>query len=76
MSQIVPGSCLGCMVLKEETSSLWHYRAQGSGPTLVLLHGIGMSHAAWNPVMPYLASMRRVITFDIAGLDRRLPCVG
>ena len=33
----------------------------------VLLHGIGMSHAAWRAVTPHLSSTRRVIAFDIAG---------
>ena len=46
---------------------MWHYRETGSGRPLVLLHGIGMSHTAWNAVIPYLRSTRRVIAFDIAG---------
>jgi pimeloyl-ACP methyl ester carboxylesterase len=46
---------------------LWHYREIGSGRPLILLHGIGMSHAAWNAVTPYLCATRRVIAFDIAG---------
>ena len=47
--------------------ALWHFRETGSGPPLVLLHGIGMSNAAWSAVTPYLESTRRVIAFDIAG---------
>lgn len=46
---------------------MWHYVEAGSGPPLILLHGIGMSHAAWNAVMPRLLLTRRVIAFDIAG---------
>lgn len=49
---------------------MWHFREQGEGRPLVLLHGIGMSHAAWKPVMPLLARERRVIAFDIAGFGR------
>ena len=54
---------------------MWHYYEKGSGRPLILLHGIGMSHVAWNAVIPYLCSTRRVIAFDIAGfgLTPRLP---
>jgi pimeloyl-ACP methyl ester carboxylesterase len=45
---------------------MWSYRQTGAGRPLILLHGIGMSHAAWNPMMPHLHA-RRVTAFDIAG---------
>ena len=51
-------------------NSNWHYHESGTGETLVLLHGIGMSHAAWMPVIPYLAKHRRVIAFDLAGFGQ------
>jgi len=51
----------------------WHYVQQGKGRPLVLLHGIGMSHAAWSPIMPFLAAERRVIAFDIAGFGQTPP---
>jgi pimeloyl-ACP methyl ester carboxylesterase len=49
------------------TGHVWHYRETGAGRPLILLHGIGMSHAAWNAVVPYLSPTRRVIAFDTAG---------
>jgi len=52
---------------------LWHYCETGSGRPLILLHGIGMSHAVWNAVTPYLRSTRRVIAFDIAGFGLTPP---
>lgn len=54
---------------------MWHFHETGCGRPLVLLHGIGMSHAAWNAVTPHLAPTRRVIAFDIAGFGAtpRLP---
>ena len=52
---------------------MWHCRDSGSGRPLVLLHGIGMSHAAWNAVMPYLSATRRVIAFDTAGFGSTPP---
>ena len=51
----------------------WHYIETGSGEALILLHGIGMSHAAWKPVTPYLQLTRRVIAFDIAGFGLTPP---
>jgi len=47
--------------------TVWYHKETGSGPPLILLHGIGMSHAVWNGVTPHLAATRRVIAFDIAG---------
>ena len=50
-----------------DDGAVWRYEETGSGRPLILLHGIGMSHAAWNAVTPYLRAKRRVIAFDIAG---------
>lgn len=52
---------------------MWYYYEKGSGRPLILLHGIGMSHAAWNAVIPYLYSTRHVIAFDIAGFGLTPP---
>ena len=52
---------------------MWHYTETGKGRPLVLLHGIGMSHAAWAAVTPYLSSTRRVIAFDTAGFGLTPP---
>ena len=52
---------------------MWHFSATGSGRPLVLLHGIGMSHAAWSAVTPYLQASRRVIALDIAGFGLTPP---
>ena len=51
----------------------WHHVDAGSGRPLILLHGIGMSHAAWSPVLALLAEERRVIAFDVAGFGRTPP---
>src|SRR6476620_10051316 len=52
---------------------VWHYREAGAGRPLILLHGIGMSHAAWHPVFPLLSATRRVIAFDVAGFGESKP---
>lgn len=49
---------------------MWHFTEQGVGRPLLLLHGIGMTHAAWQPVLPLLAQERRVIAFDTAGFGQ------
>jgi len=51
----------------------WHCLERGEGRPLVLLHGIGMSHTAWQPVLDLLARERRVLAFDIAGFGRTPP---
>lgn len=51
----------------------WHSVERGEGRPLVLIHGIGMSHSAWTPVIPLLAKHRRVIAVDIAGFGLTPP---
>ena len=68
-----PGRLRGMETMSACDRAVWHYSEVGSGRPLVLLHGIGMSRAAWNPVMPYLRLRRRVIAFDIAGFGTTAP---
>lgn len=45
--------------------------AQGSGPTLVLVHGTGAQAVTWGPVVDHLvAGGRQVITYDRRGFGR------
>ena len=46
--------------------SLQHSRV-GSGPPLLLIHGIGSWGRCWDPVVPLLAPHRHVITVDLPG---------
>jgi pimeloyl-ACP methyl ester carboxylesterase len=53
--------------LKEyDMTELSHTRC-GDGPTLVLLHGIGSSRQAWDPVVSALAESFDVIAVDLPG---------
>ena len=45
----------------------------GSGPPIVLLHGIGMDRAAWDPVVPLLARTHEVIAVDLPGFGASAP---
>jgi pimeloyl-ACP methyl ester carboxylesterase len=56
-----------------DNRAIWHHYTSGSGPTLILLHGIGMSHAVWRPVIPYLCATRRIVVFDTAGFGATPP---
>ncbi|MFF2437926.1 alpha/beta fold hydrolase [Streptomyces sp. NPDC058107] len=43
------------------------YERTGSGEPLLLLHGIGHHHQAWDPVLPALTPERDVIAVDLPG---------
>ena len=43
------------------------FRRMGSGPPLLLIHGIGVSSATWLPVLPGLAEHFTVIAPDLLG---------
>jgi pimeloyl-ACP methyl ester carboxylesterase len=47
-------------------ASLNHDR-RGSGPPLVLLHGLGMDWRSWDPLLDRLAQQREVIAVDLPG---------
>jgi pimeloyl-ACP methyl ester carboxylesterase len=43
------------------------YRSAGSGPVVVLVHGITSTSATWEQVMPYLATRFTVVAPDLLG---------
>lgn len=42
----------------------------GSGPPVVLVHGLGTSGAWWSPTIPMLSRTHRVLTVDLVGFGR------
>lgn len=49
------------------------FERQGSGPPLVLLHGLGHRRQAWNAVLGLLTPHREVITLDLPGHGESPP---
>jgi len=47
-----------------------HGREDGSGPPVVLLHGLGADHTMWNGVIPLLSGRFRVLAPDLRGHGR------
>jgi len=52
------------------------YRRSGSGEPLVLLHPLGSSRQAWDPVAPALARHFDVIAVDMPGFGESAPLPG
>lgn len=49
------------------------YRGVGSGPTMVLVHGLGGSHLNWDLLAPRLAGAARVFALDLPGFGLSAP---
>lgn len=49
------------------------YDRTGSGPPLLLLHGLGSCKEMWRPVIPLLAGERDVIAVDLPGFGASPP---
>lgn len=50
-----------------------HYRVTGSGPALVLIHGLGSCLHTWNKYHEYLSNDFKVISLDLPGLGLTGP---
>lgn len=49
------------------TAMTMQYDVAGTGPTLLLVHGVVHRRQAWNPVLNLLTPYRRVVTVDLLG---------
>jgi len=52
-----------------------HYRREGRGQPLVLVHGFGLDLRVWAPQWPALAESFDVISYDLRGFGRSSPPV-
>jgi 3-oxoadipate enol-lactonase len=52
------------------------YQVEGSGPPLLLLHGLGSSHRDWEEQVPFFSRHFRVIALDLRGHGRSRDCPG
>ena len=62
----LPGTPASATFVDVDGASI-HYREQGKGPAVVLIHGYGASLESWGGVAPVLAANHRVIAIDLKG---------
>lgn len=53
-----------------------HHERHGSGPPLVLIHGLGGTSSIWSPVLERLGAERELIALDMPGFGRSDPLPG
>lgn len=53
-----------------------HTLRRGSGPPLLLVHGLGSSSGNWAPILDRLAAQRSVIAVDLPGFGKSAPLNG
>jgi len=52
------------------TTSGLHYRSEGRGPTVVLIHAFHMDLREWDDVVPLVAGTKRIVRYDVRGHGR------
>lgn len=58
-----------------ESPTLHHVR-RGSGPPLLLIHGLGSSWRSWRPILAPLEEQREVVAVDLPGFGDTPPLAG
>lgn len=47
-----------------------HSRVDGLGAPIVLVHGVGLNHTMWDPIVEPLATTRKVVRYDLLGHNK------
>lgn len=53
--------------LKTPRGLIWHYEAEGNGPTILFLHGFGVNSRIWRQQYKHFSGQYRVIAVDLPG---------
>lgn len=56
-----------CLNVSSSALLQWHSVRRGSGPPLLLVHGLGGSRRSWRLIIDALAAQREVIAIDLPG---------
>lgn len=73
VSELIPRYATGASRFVELEGMQVHYRDEGSGPPLLLIHGTSSSLHTWDAWTEALKSHRRVIRFDLPGFGLTGP---
>jgi pimeloyl-ACP methyl ester carboxylesterase len=73
VAELLPAYANGASKFVDVEGMSVHYRDEGTGPPLVLLHGTGASLHTWNAWTEALASHHRVIRMDLPGFGLTGP---
>ncbi len=69
-ASLVAAVAVAAEVAGKADAMILHYDEQGSGPVIVLLHGIAGSRRYWQPLLPFITAKHRVIAIDLLGYGR------
>lgn len=53
-----------------------HFERLGTGPPLLMVHGLGANLRTWDPILAALRGSREIVLVDLPGHGRSLPLVG
>jgi len=56
-----------------DSAFVTRYDVSGSGPPLVLIHGVGLDRSTWSDALPWLEPHFRVIRYDLIGQGETPP---
>ena len=69
-AQFAPGKHIEIAPAPNKPAVSLYYEEQGSGPPLLLLHGLGESTFTWREVLPARSARYRVSALDLRGLGQ------